>query len=152
MTKPLEFPCRVTNGRIPAKVAESIAAWVRSMDGKPISIGLKEAKKVRSTSQNAYLWGVVYPPIVSVFREHGTIVDAEDIHLFCKQNVGKLKRVLVTPDGEVLHGIGSTRDMTTTEFMDFTEAVRQFAAEKLGIEIPLPGEQVNQLTEEGGEA
>jgi hypothetical protein len=149
VTRPLEFPCRITNGRIPEATAKQLAAVIRNADGKQIVLGVREVKRTRSTSANAYLWGVVYPPIVAAFREYGTPIDAEDVHLFCKQHVGKLKQNLVTPDGEVLQAVGSTRHMTTTEFMDYTEAVRQFAAEKLGIEIPLPNEEVSQPTNEG---
>lgn len=148
MSRAVEFPCRVTGGRIPATVAEQIAALVRNADGKQIVVSVREVKRTRSLSQNNYLWGAVYPPVVARFREHGTMVDSEDVHLFCKQHVGKLRRVLVTPDGEVLHSVGSTRHLTTSEFAEYVESVRQFAAERMGINIPSPGEHFDQQPKE----
>ena len=100
-------------------------------------------KKRRSLNQNAYYWGCVLPPIVAMFREHGSNVDAEDVHAFLKDNVGKLKQVFVTPDGEVLSGPGSTAKLGTMEFEVYLEKVRAWAAEVLGIAIPLPNEQVS---------
>lgn len=148
MSRAIEFPCRVTGGRIPAKVAEQIATLVRNADGKQIVLSVKEAKRTRSLSQNNYLWGAVYPPIVARFREHGTMVDSEDVHLFCKQHVGKLKRVLVTPDGEIIHAVGSTRHLTTFEFSEYVEVVRQFAAERMGVNIPSPDEYFDHQPKE----
>ena len=54
---------------------------------------------------------------------------------------------MVTPDGEVLKGLGSTAKLSTLEFEIYMEKCRAFAAEH-GVAIPLPNEEVNQLTEE----
>lgn len=132
----LEFSGTVTGGRLPKEMAERIAVVVRSMDGKRLTIAVKEEKKRRTLKANAYLWSGVYPPIVAAFREHGNLVDAEDVHIYCKIHVGKLKQVLVTPDGEVLHSVGSTRHLSTKEFGEYVEAVRVWALAVLGVEIP----------------
>jgi hypothetical protein len=147
VSRGVEFLSRVVNGRLAASVAKQIAAVLGNAEGKQVLVSIKEVKRTRSGAQNRLLWGYIYPPIVAVFREQGNAVDAEDVHLYCKQHVGKLKQVLVTPDGEVLHTIGSTTRLSTTEFSDYVEAVRAWAVEVLGIDISLLGEQ--QETHEG---
>jgi hypothetical protein len=44
--------------------------------------------------------------------------------------------------GEVLERVKGTSELTVTEFMEFTENVRLWAAEFLGLILPLPEEQV----------
>ena len=139
MTRGVEFSGVVTGGRLPAKVAEQLATVIRLAEGKRVVVAVREQKRTRSNQQNAYLWGAVYPPIVAMFRDAGNMVDAEDVHLFLKLRVGKLSQVFVTPDGEVIKSLGSTAKLTTTEFMDYVERVREWAA-GFDVIIPLPDE------------
>lgn len=139
----LELPFKPDHGGLPSVVLRRLQAAVASAAGKRLVLTLKELKKSRSQSQNAYLWGVVYPAIVAVFREHGNNVDAEDVHDFLKDRVGKLKQHFVTPAGEVLTGPGSTAKLTTVEFEAYLEKVRVWAAESLGTAIPLPNESTD---------
>jgi hypothetical protein len=44
--------------------------------------------------------------------------------------------------GEVLERVKGTSELTVTEFMDFTDNVRVWAMEFLGLILPLPEEQV----------
>ncbi|WP_020469687.1 recombination protein NinB [Zavarzinella formosa] len=139
MTRSLDFPAIVTHGRLPEEVARQIGAVLRQLDGKRVVVSVKEAKRSRSKNQNAYYWSCVIPPIVDMFRDAGNYADAEDVHEFLKSEVGKLKRVLVTPDGEVKTAPGSTAKLNTMEFEVYLETVRAWAAE-YRIEIPLPNE------------
>jgi hypothetical protein len=141
MTQASEWICQVSPaGHLPGQVRRELDDLVRALAGKRIRIKLALYRKQRSTNQNAYLWGVVYPPIVAMFREAGNGVDAEDIHSYLKEHVGKLKQVFVTPDGEVLTGPGSTAKLSTVEMEVYLEKVRAWAAEH-GVGIPLPNEQ-----------
>ncbi len=136
-----EWIVQISNaGHLPGQVHREFDDLVRSFAGKRITIKLSPYKKKRSLNQNAYLWSVVYGRIVDVFREAGNNVDADDVHAYCKDIVGKLKQVFVTPDGEVLTGPGSTAKLSTMEFEVYVEKVRAWAAETLGIAIPLPNE------------
>lgn len=139
------FTCTVAGGRLPEQTSIKVASVIRSLEGKQITISVQEHKRKRSNQANAYLWGVVYPAMVAAFREHGNMVDSEDVHLFCKLHVAKLKQVIVTPDGEILHSVGSTAKLTTTEFMDYVTAVKAWAKEVLGIDVPEPNEAINEL-------
>lgn len=138
-----EYTGTVTGGRLPRELAEKIARVVRSLDGKRVCVKIEEAKRKRSLQANAYLWAGVYPPIVAAFRDYGNAVDAEDVHLYCKQHVAKLKRVLVTPDGEVLHTVGSTADFTPSQMADYIAVVKAWAKEVLDVDILDPDEVNN---------
>jgi hypothetical protein len=140
MSELLDVPFKASQGRIPTSVMHRLIDAVSRSGDKRLVLTLKERKRKRSLSQNAYLWAVVYGRIVEVFREHGNNVDAEDVHAFCKDQIGKLKQVFVTPDGEVLTGPGSTAKLGTMEFEVYLENVRAWAAEMLGLAIPLPNE------------
>jgi len=148
VTRTLDFPCRITNGRIPEATAKQIAVAVRALDGKQVVLSFREAKRARSLNQNAWYWSGVIPPIVALFRENGSMVDADDVHEFLKEHVGKLKQNVVTPDGEVVKVLGSTAKLSRTEFSDYVERIRAWAAE-FGVAIPSPDEQASQLTKEG---
>jgi hypothetical protein len=142
MSNALDLTFKPVNGQIPPSVIRRLVEAVAKVGDKWLVLTVKEQKKRRSLNQNAYLWSVVYGRIVDVFREAGNNVDGDDIHSYCKANVGKLKQVLITPDGEVLTGPGSTAKLTTAEFEVYAEKVRAWAAETLNVQIPLPNEQL----------
>jgi hypothetical protein len=144
----LTIPFKPESGKLPTAVLHRLLDAISRAGDKPLVLTLKAQKKRRSLNQNAYLWAVVYPAIVEVFREHGNNVDCDDVHSYCKDNVGKLKQVFVTPHGEVLTGPGSTAKLGTLEFEVYAEKVRAWAAETLGVAIPLPNEEVSQITNE----
>ena len=143
MSELLELPFRPQDGKPPTSVLHRLIDAVAKAGDKPLVLTLKLQKKWRSLSQNAVYWGVVLPPIVAVFREHGNNVDADDVHCYLKDSVGKLKQHFVTPDGEVLTGPGSTAKLTTMEFENYLTAVRAWAAQTLGIAVPMPNEPLN---------
>jgi hypothetical protein len=141
MTEVLDIPFLATGGKIPADVWRRLGETVARMEGKRLIVSLKEQKRRRSLNQNAYYWGCVLPPLVAMFREAGNNVDAEDVHSYLKEHVGKLKQIFVTSDGEILTGAGSTAKLSTVEMEVYLEKVRAWAAEH-GVAIPLPNESV----------
>jgi hypothetical protein len=142
MSDVLELPFLATDGRIPTSVWERLGETVSRLPGKRFIITLKEQKRKRSLNQNAYMWGVVIKHITDAFREAGNNVDSDDVFSFLKAEVWKVTQVFVTSDGEVLRGPGSSRTWTTMEMELRLEQARAWAAEVLGIGIPLPNESL----------
>lgn len=142
MIAALEFTCPVVDGRIPERDAKRIGECIRKLDGKRVAISVQEVKRTRSSQQNRYYWGCVVKHVTDAFRDAGNMVNAEDVHDFLKQHVGKLSQVLVTMEGEVLRGPGSTAKLTPTEFGNYVEAVRAWAADMLDLKIPSPDEVI----------
>ncbi|HZZ77471.1 MAG TPA: hypothetical protein VFE62_03070 [Gemmataceae bacterium] len=147
MTQTFTLAGMVSGGKLPPPMTAQIVDALSRLEGKVVEITLKERKKRRSNNQNAYMWGVVVKLITDAFRDAGNNVDAEDVFIFLKLNVWKAKQVFVTPDGEVLQGIASSRHWTTQEMELRLEEARAWAAQTLGLEIPLPNEDVKQSTE-----
>ena len=71
----------------------------------------------------------------------GYKISKEETHDFLKHKF-LVKELVNEETGEILKSIGSTSDLTTSEFMDFIAEIQQWAAEFLGINIPDPGEAI----------
>lgn len=146
MPASLEFSGLVSGGKLSDQTAKQVASAIRSFDGKRVTVSVREQKRRRSTQANAYYWGVVIPPLVTMFREAGNMVDADDVHLFLKLRVGKLAQVFVTPDGGVIKSLGSTAKLSVSEFQDYIARIKAWAAEH-GVSIPDPNEPLNHEPE-----
>lgn len=97
-----------------------------SLEGKFANLELKKFVKKRTTSQNAYYWGVVLPIIA---EETGN--DIDDLHTTFKA------MFLVDRTGKI-PVVKSSAKLTTVEFIDFTNKVVLFASQELNLEIPEP--------------
>jgi hypothetical protein len=139
MTSAIEFSGLVKDGRLPATVAEKFNDVLRRLDGKRFILTIREQKRRRSLNQNNYYFGVLVKRITEVFRDVGNDMDEVEVHEYLKDEVGKLTRIAVLPDGEVVKIRGSTKRLTTAEFENYLEKVRAWAA-TMGIALPLPNE------------
>ncbi len=96
-----------------------------------------EHKPKRSTQQNRYLWGVVYPSILESGKLEGWT--AEEVHDYCLgehfgwETVEGLGRKRIRP-------IKRSAKLTTPEFQDFIAFIQQRMAEH-GIYVPDPEEE-----------
>ena len=124
-----------------------LAAEVRAMfAGRDFVAVFRPATKRRSSDQNRYYWGVVLPMLAEAFQDAGNAIspnnpdDLKDLHDFLKARFLP-PRILADGRGEA-HGLPpSTAGLSTTAFAEYTERVRQFAAEYFSLNIPDPGEQ-----------
>lgn len=137
MSGSLEFVGFIKEGQFAPVVRDQVANGLKQFEGKRVAVTIKEVKRRRSNSQNAFYFGFVVPPIVAMLRSYGNDVGNDEVHDYLKQEVGKLNRVIVLPDGEVKRVTGSTTTLTTGEFSDYIEKCLAFAAEH-GLEIKLP--------------
>lgn len=135
------YEARIFNGKLNPSILDRIRDAIAAFQGKTLVITVKVYKSKRSLKQNAYYWSVVVPAVTEFFREHGNYVDNNDVHEFLKLRVGKIAQNIVI-DGEVFRSLGSTAKLTTTEFEDYQERIRAWAA-GYGVMIPLPNETIN---------
>lgn len=102
-----------------------------------------KARKRRSNKQNAYYHAVVCSMVMEGFQGIGyrEVTDSEMAHRVLAGRF--LKRRMVNDEtGEIIsEWIESTRKLSTTEMEEYLDKCRQFAAEYLGISIPLPNQQ-----------
>ena len=105
------------------------------------SITIAPNRKTRSTQQNAYLWGVVYPAVLFGLQDAGwEIIDEEQVHEYCKQAFAT-REVINKDTGEVLSLPSSTARMQTAEFNVYVDKIKAFALEYLNVTIPEPNEE-----------
>jgi hypothetical protein len=104
--------------------------------------------KKRSLPQNAYYWAAMLPMVKDGLREVGynevkSLDDAHEIlkHLFLKRKLSN------DNTGDEIVIPGSTAKLTTIEFNTFIDEVIRWAAEYLGIQIPLPNEPLVMFAE-----
>lgn len=128
------------NGKLKITNHNVFLSDLKNFCGKQIRLTI-EPKSKRSLPQNSYLHGVVIP-IVKMHlldlgwkeaRSNEWVKDYIKYNCLIKETVNELT-------GEVIKSLGETSGLTTSEFMDFIADVQQWAAEKLDLQIPSPGE------------
>lgn len=102
-----------------------------------VTIEVKPTKKYRSVFQNSYYWAVVITLIASRLKELGHDVDKDLTHEFLK---GRFLYTEMNTGEETMRIPRKTSDLSTTEFEEYVEVVKQFAAETLEIFIPDPND------------
>ena len=101
-------------------------------------------KNTRTSQQNRYLFGVVYKEIQIQMNNLGNDFTVEDVHDFCKDNFNKID--VIGQGGEIIGKIGvSTANMNKDEFSIYLDKIIFFAADTLGIEIPLPNTELKLI-------
>lgn len=105
--------------------------WIiKSKDWKYV---IKERKNTRSDKQNSYYWALI--DLVS--KETG--IDKDEIH-----EKMRYKFLTIPPKNEKqLPYCKSTSKLTTSEFWEYIEAMRNFFAELLGMNLPDANEWEN---------
>lgn len=116
-------------------VRRNAAAFVATLEcdeKRPLEVVVRRHKKKRSTSQNAYLWGVCY----KLITDHLDGWTANDVHeFFLGECFG----------WETLEGLGRTKvkplrrssKLSTAEFSDYVAFIQRFMAER-SLVIPDP--------------
>lgn len=93
----------------------------------------------RTLKQNAWYWGFVLPAVSSGMGEvWGQRVSSEEVHEFLKDRF--LKRPFKDRrDGKTMgYTVRSTPSLNTEEFGQYLDQIIVFAADYLGVEIPVP--------------
>lgn len=95
-------------------------------------IDLKVSKKKRSLNQNAYYWGVV----LKVLSDH-TGFNTDETYQ-------EMAKMFLSYQNGAKTFVKSTTRLTTLEFEQYLEKIRQWAQVEMLVRIPLP----NEITEE----
>lgn len=120
---------------------QRLLEWARRYPGKNLVIKFERKGSKRSNPANRYYWGVVIHEITIRLRElgHQWITD-EDVH-----DMMKLKfnyEQIVSEHGEVLELPKSTSTLTKSQFAEYVDKIRTWAADFLGVNIPDPNQDL----------
>jgi hypothetical protein len=105
-------------------------------DGWEVDILITRFRATRSAKQNAYYHGVVLQRLM----DH-TGIAADVLHDMMKVKFLSRTEVVLDENGDVIDKFilgRSTRPLKTDEFSAYVDDIRQWAAEKLGLNIPDP--------------
>lgn len=107
--------------------------------GKEIEVTIQKKKRSRSSEQNRYYWGVVVEMIRMGIKDLGDEADAEQVHEFLKDRFLPSRERIDEITGELIYRLpASTTALSTIQFSEYVEKCCQFAAEYLGVSIPMP--------------
>jgi hypothetical protein len=125
----------IPKGGVLTKVVSLLSALTKDT---PLKVTIAEYKRTRSNDQNAYLWGVVYPSILS----HLPGWDADDLHeYFLGEHFGW--QTLEGLGRKKLKPIKRSSKLSTTEFAEHVEFIQRAMAEK-GIYVPDANEVIHE--------
>lgn len=112
-----------------------LAETLLKFKGKDIEIIIEKKRKKRSIRQNRLLW--LYSTIIA----NDTGNSKELIHEVIKYKFLQ-KEKIDEITGEIFKYVGSTTELTTTDFAGFIEEIIRWAGETFSISLPLPNEQL----------
>ena len=99
---------------------------------------IKKIRKPRSNDQNGYLWGCVYPLMLRGLVNVGwEFTCNEQVHEYFKK-MFTAEQVVNRDTGEIIEFPASTALMDTLTFKTYTDKLREYAFEYLGMDIPEP--------------
>jgi len=127
------FRGTIENGHLRLERKDLFQRYLISLEGKGVDVCLKKPEKRRSLKQNAYYWAVIIPLIT---KEMGELIP-EETSDFMRS---KLLVKGIDVKGKRYEVIRGTSGLSTQEFEDYLEKCRTWAAQELGINIPLPNE------------
>lgn len=136
-----EIRSHVTEGKL-TRNRNLITEAIASFEGKDVVIKIEKAKKKRSNSQNAYMWGVVIPLMREALKESGHTMTNESVHELLKFRFLKESILVNEETGECVERIKSTTELSTTQMMEYFMDIQKFALEYFGVNIPDPNEEI----------
>lgn len=126
----------VRQGRLRIHRSDVFGAQLQTLRDGPVEIRVERKRATRSQDQNAWYWSC----LVGMVAEH-TGYTPDEIHEIYKAKFLPKHLTFADRNGEI-HGEfvigGTTTTLTTVQFSEFCEAIRQWAADTLDISIPDP--------------
>jgi len=126
----------MAHGRLRLRQADWFAQQLKELRDGEVLITVERLREARSRQQSRYYFGVV---LALISRHSGFSVD--ELHAWAKARFLPKHLALTNGNGEIVDEYilgGSTKVLTPSEFSDYVEAIRQFAAEQLQVAIPDP--------------
>lgn len=141
MTQELSYFCHVgEDGGLQGLARKKLKKELRqTFAGKNIEIVIHRKKKHRSVQQNRVQW-MYYTMISDV-----TGYTKDEIHSICKTLFLTTEKVN-EKTGSVYSYTKSTTELSTVEHIEYTDQIKQWAAQEFEIVLPDPGEQMDFIT------
>ena len=130
------FRAEAVDGALEFREPERIAAYLRTLDGKPLDVAVGVHRDIRSLRANRYYWGCVLTELKKGISEW-TGSEVDEVHEILSMKFLRLEDDPVTG----MPRRQSTARMNDKDFAEYIDRCIRFAAE-LGVYVPSPGEVV----------
>ena len=108
---------------------------------------IEKYRKKKSNPQLGYLFACIYPYVLRGLNDLGwEFTNIDEVDAECKKRFAS-QEIINRHTGEIMEIPALKRDMTTTEFATYVNAIRDWASEYLNVYIPEPGEQIKLFDE-----
>lgn len=119
--------------RIDPRQLEVLMSYMR--EDIMYEVSIKKAGSNRTSYQNRYMWGVVYPACLVGLRDLGwDIVSCEEVHYIMKELFAS-RDVTNNATGEIMTIPSSTASMSISEMCTYLDSIIAFSEENLNIKI-----------------
>lgn len=122
------FTATVKNNKVVFYNVDLFNNYLHSFEGKDVHVIVRQKKKIRSVNQNSFYWGCVIPLLCET-----TGYGDEELH-------EALKIKFLMDNTRKLPTVKSTTSLSTVEFEQYLDNIRQWAAIDLNCVVPLPNE------------
>jgi len=119
----------VKNGKLTLTDEKRYSAYLATLQGE-VDVVVRRPRKQRTSPQNKFLWGVVY----ALISEH-TGFTLDEVH-------DAMRLMFLRDEDKSIPTLKSTTSLSVVEMSRYWEQIRQFAAEKLDLQIPDPNEVI----------
>lgn len=126
-----KFHAEMIDGKIVFNDEQGFDLFCSTQINQPLIVTIERYFNKRTLPQNSYYWGVV----LRMIAEYTGHFEKELDDLFCSMFIAP--RIVVIGEEEYFFK-RSTSDLDTVEMNMHSEHVRMFAAERIGLAIPLP--------------
>ena len=125
----------VRGGEFQGSHPDRLQTMLGQLEEGAYHIDITPLKASRSQQQNKYYWRVL--TVVSDYTGHSP----QELHAFFRQKFLARPLVFANQDGNVIEEsqvAPSTSNLNVSEFYAYTELIRQWSAEQLGVDTPPP--------------
>ena len=137
-----KFQGHAKDGSIKFKERDHVVKFLESLEGKNLTVVIKEVKTVRSLGWNNYYWSVVIPAVKMGLVDVGydpDELDSELTHDYLKTRF--LKKEIFSPHKEeIISSTKRTSKISNVEFKEYIGQIQRWATKFLHVYIPDPNE------------
>ena len=128
----------ITDGKMKIIRRKEFDDFVKSQKNGNFQLILKKIYRKRSISENAFYWGPLLDAEMSSFYDEGWHFDNKDILHEWNKKTFLIDKIVNEETGEVLDIIKPSSSLTTIEWEEFIEKIRQHFREFFNAELPYP--------------
>lgn len=144
----VQFQIVKQKGLVDLQGLQMLISHLMTMRNGNYRITVEASRDKRSSKQNNWLWGVIYPVVRQALNQHGwEFTDDDQVHEFFKDRICR-KQIVNRDTGETVSFPDSTSGMDTVQFSTYCQKIIDIASEYLNVDIRALMPDKNHLDKE----